>query len=122
MRNFQGAADAIAQEVFGVPTERSAIPSSVLDGVQLSVLALRAASFALVLGTDAQGGLLARGDRLEVVAEQLQVLLESTASRTNLLVTLGNHHSRARARYKELLETLERNQSGLGVVSSLALE
>lgn len=115
LTNTQASADALAQEEYGTVTTTGAVAGDVLDGVQLSVMALRAASFALVLGTDKQGAMLEKGPKLAHVSTEFAKLVAAGTEPGALVELLGNHSSRVRGRFSALLRALGRSQSGIGV-------
>ena len=115
---LQDAVDALAQEVDGSPTERGPIASSVTEDVQMNVVALRAASFAVVLATDKRGTFWDKAAKVEATLSRLIDLVERGHQPPELISSLREYGPRARSKVIALLRSVMQANSGLGVVMS----
>ncbi|WP_425953345.1 DUF6575 domain-containing protein [Xylanimonas sp. McL0601] len=116
---FQDSLDALAKEEAGRRNSRGVASMRATDEVQMNVLELRAASFAVVLGTDKRGRLLEHADSVEATLARLVGLVELGHQPDALIAELREHYgSVARARVVGLLRAVQQANSGLGVVLS----
>lgn len=115
---LQDSINALAQEVAGEATERGPIPASITNDVQMSTVALRAASFALVLATDMRGRLIANDPLVEQTMEELVDLVRAGADPTDVVTTMRRHGARARSKFTNLLQAVFAHQSGIGIISA----
>lgn len=115
---LQESLDALAQEESGQPTERGAIPTSITEDVQMSVVGLRAASFAVVLATDKRGRLLENAAMVEATLGRLVDVVETGHQPEALIQALQRYGPRARSKVVSLLRAVEQAKSGLGIVVS----
>lgn len=113
---LQESLDSLAQEESGHPTERGAIPIGITDDVQMSVVGLRAASFAIILATDKRGGLLDNAPMVEATLGRLVDIVEAGHRPEELLQALGGYGPRARSKLVSLLRAVGQAGSGLGVL------
>jgi hypothetical protein len=113
---LQETIDALAQEVSGEVTDRGPIAKTITDDVQMSALALRAASFVLVIGTDKRGAMMDNAGKVEVTLGQLADLIDSAATPELLVRSLREHGSRARGKFSALLRSVGSYESGLGLL------
>lgn len=116
--SVQETLDALAQEESGTPTERGVIPKNITDDVQMSAMALRAASFVLVIGTDKQGGFTDNAVRVEATLERLQALITLGSTPEELVRAMQAYGSRARGKFTGLLRAVIANGSGIGVIAA----
>jgi hypothetical protein len=115
---LQEAIDALAQEESGDPTDRGPIPKVITEDVQMSALALRAASFVLVIGTDKRGGFLDNSPKVEATLGRLADLIESTADGDVIVEAMRTYGSRARGKFTSLLRSVGAYGSGLGLITA----
>lgn len=113
---LQDTVDALAQEVSGTPIDRGAIPRAITDDVQMSALALRAASFVLVIGTNKRGGLIDNGPRVESTLNRLVDLIVKGSVPEELATSLRDYGARGKFTY--LLRAVSGSGSEIGVVTA----
>jgi hypothetical protein len=114
---LQESVDALAQEEAGKPTERGAIPPTVTEQVQMAVLGLRAASFALVIGTDKRGGMMDHAPFVEATLGRLSKLISDGGDASELTTSLRGYGPRARNKFAALLRAVTAVGSGIGVIA-----
>lgn len=115
---LQETVDALAQEESGTPTDRGAIPRAITDEVQLSALALRAASFVLVVGTNKRGKFMDNSPRVESTLTRLVDLIEKGPEPEALVNSMRDYGARARGKFTNLLRAVSGAGSGIGVVTA----
>ncbi|MEV0891449.1 DUF6575 domain-containing protein [Promicromonospora sp. NPDC050262] len=113
---LQETFDALAQEETGTPTERGAIAASITDGIQMNVVALRAASFAVVLATDKRGRLMDDEHNVQATLERLVALVETGSNPQILVEALRAYGPRARSKVISLFRAVLQAESGLGIL------
>ncbi|MEU4453532.1 DUF6575 domain-containing protein [Nocardioides sp. NPDC023903] len=114
---LQESLDALAQEVQGNTTGRGAISPAITDQVQMSVLGLRAASFAVILGTDKRGAMIDNSPFVEATLNRLTRLVGDGTNTDVLTASLQEYGSRARNKFTALLRAVNGVGSGIGVVT-----
>ncbi len=114
----QESVDALAQEEVGEPTDRGPIAKRITEDVQLSTLALRAASFAIVVGTDKRGALMDNGPKVQATLDRLVSLIQVGTDPDELVTALRAYGSRARGKFTNLLRAVGSHGSGIGVLTA----
>lgn len=114
--SFQDSIDALAQEEFGKPTAKGAIPANITADVQMNVVELRAASFAVVVATDNRNALMDNSRLVEATLNRLLALIEAGHDPDALVDALREYKGRARSKVVNLLRAVVEADSGLGVV------
>lgn len=112
MRLVQESVDSFAQIVKQKPTERGAVQRDILEEAELSLYGLRAASFAFITASAPRGRLFED----PLVPQSLSILLDVMAaseSEERLQESLSVLRPRALSKYRDLLEQLEDNETGL---------
>lgn len=114
---LQESLDALAQEEQGNATGRGAISQAITEQVQMSVLGLRAASFAVILGTDKRGAMIDSSPFVEATLKRLTRLVADGTNADVLTGSLQQYGSRARNKFTALLRAVNGAGSGIGVVT-----
>lgn len=115
----QDSLDALAKEEAGRRRSRGLVSMRTTDEVQMNVIALRAASFAVVLGTDKRGRLIENPESVTATLSRLVGLVQLGHEPDALISELRERYgSVARARLVSLLRAVRQADSGLGVVVS----
>ncbi|BBH17183.1 hypothetical protein Back2_14700 [Nocardioides baekrokdamisoli] len=114
---LQDSVDSLAQEHQGRPTERGAISPAITEHVQMSVIGLRAASFAVVIGADKRGGMVDSGPFVEATLSRLTTLVGLGANAEELTAALRQYGARARNKFASLLRAVNGAGSGIGIVT-----
>lgn len=112
----QDTFDSLAHETAQRPNARGAVASELAADVQFSVLGLRAASFAIMLGSSPRQELLVN-PRLHAVLDDMFDLLAGASDEALVVEKLYQHDRRVRSRFVGLLGSVRDFGSGIGFIT-----
>src|SRR6185312_10294318 len=113
---FQDSLNALAQEESGKPTVRGAIPANITTDVQMNVVELRAASFAVVIATDNRSALFDNAQLVEPTLMRLLKLVDAGHDPDTVIGALRDYGRRARSKVVDLLRAITQAESGFGII------